>query len=53
MTVTRYVVVKPNGKIYSQYGSNLELYFKDRTQAEKVAISWGKVKEVKIEIPIE
>lgn len=53
MTITRYIVIRPNGKIFSTYGSGLEMYFKNKEAAEKVAVSWGKVKEVKIEIPTE
>jgi len=51
MTITRYIVVKPNGKLYCRYGTGVEMYFRDKEAAEKVAVSWGKVKEVKIEIP--
>lgn len=51
MTLTRYVVIKPNGRLYCRYNSNQEVYFINKEQAEKVAVSWGKVKEVKIEIP--
>lgn len=53
MTLTRYIVVRPNGKIFCKYGSDVEMYFRDKDTAEKVAVSWGKVKEVTIAIPTE
>ena len=53
MTLTRYIVIRPNGKIFCKYGSGVEMYFKEKEAAEKVAVSWGRVKEVKIEIPSE
>lgn len=51
MTLTRYVIIKPNGRMLCRYNSNQELFFREKEQAEKVAVTWGVVKEVKIEIP--
>jgi hypothetical protein len=49
MTYKRYIIIKPNGKIFKTYNGQ-ELYFDDRKRAEKVAVSWGKVKEVEITV---
>ena len=53
MTFTRDVILKPNGKLFCRYNSNQEMYFRDKEQAEKVAVAWGKVKEVKIVLPVD
>lgn len=50
MTLKRYIIVRPDGTLYRGFNHNVEMYFKDRSKAEKVAVSWGTVREVVIEV---